>query len=144
MRRSWTRAAWITVAAALSSCSSPTQALGNHVDFERALWLGRHPRAYSFEVAVTAFLNRPGYVRVQVSDGRVVDARDSSGQPIVDYALTIDGLWDSLLLARERGLVRANGEAHGEARGPAAGPVPSAGHGLAPRRPAAEGPGVTL
>ena len=102
MRRSWSRAAWITVAAALSSCSSPTQALGNHVDFERALWLGRHPRAYTFEVAVTAFLNRPGYVRVQVSDGRVVDARDSSGQPIVDYALTIDGLWDSLLLARER------------------------------------------
>lgn len=101
MRRSWARVA-IIAAAAVSSCSSPTEALGSRVDFERALWLGRHPRAYSFEVAVTAFLNRPGFVRVQVSDGRVVDARDASGQSIADYPLTIDAIWDTILLARDR------------------------------------------
>lgn len=102
MRRSWARVALIAALGTLSSCSSPTEALGNHVDFERALWLQRHPKAYRFEVEIVAFLNRPGFVRVQVSDGRVVDARDSSGQPIADYALTIDGLWDAILFARAR------------------------------------------
>lgn len=102
MSRSWARVASIALAATVSSCSSATEPLGTHVDFERALWLGRHPRAYSFEVTVTAFLSRPGFVRVQVSDGQVVDARDSSGQPIADYALTVDGIWDALLAARTR------------------------------------------
>ncbi|HEX7979618.1 MAG TPA: DUF6174 domain-containing protein [Gemmatimonadaceae bacterium] len=101
MSRSWLRLASITMTVALLSCSSATEP-GTDVDFARALWLGRHPRAYTFEVAVTAFLSRPGFVRVQVSEGRVIDARDSSGQPIADYALTVDDLWDDLLLARAR------------------------------------------
>ncbi len=101
MNRSWLRVASTTMAVVLLSCASATEP-GTDVDFARTLWVGRHPRAYTFEVAVTAFLNRPGYVRVQVSDGQVVDARDSSGQPISDYALTIDGIWDTILLARMR------------------------------------------
>jgi hypothetical protein len=100
MNRSWSRVAVIALSAVMWSCSSATEPLDTRVDFERTIWLGRHPPAYTFEVAITAFLSRPGYVHVQVSDGRVVDARDASGQPIADYMLTVDGIWDAILAAR--------------------------------------------
>lgn len=100
MLRCWSLVAVIALSAVVSSCTSATEPVGARVDFERTLWLGRHPQAYAFDVAVTAFLSRQGYVHVQVSDGRVVDARDAAGQQIADYTLTIDGIWDAILAAR--------------------------------------------
>jgi hypothetical protein len=102
MSRFWARAASIAMAVTVLSCSSATEPLGADVDFARTLWLGRHPRAYSFEVQITAFYSTPGYFRVQVSDGQVVDARDPSGQPVADFTVTVDGIWDALLAARAK------------------------------------------
>jgi len=104
MSRFWPRAATITLAITLLGCSSTTEPLGNHVDFARALWLGRRPSAYTFEVATaSSWLPRSGYYRVQVSNGQVVAARDSSGQAVADFGITVDGIWDELLEHRARG-----------------------------------------
>jgi hypothetical protein len=102
MSRFWTRVVSIAMAATVLGCSSATEPHGTDVDFARAQWLGRHPRAYRFEVQITAFYSTPGYFRVQVSDGRVVDARDPSGQPVAGFAVTVDGIWDALLAARAK------------------------------------------
>ena len=102
MSRSWARVASIALAVMVSSCSSATEPQSGGVDFARVLWLGSHPRTYSYEVAVTAFFGTPGSVRVQVSDGRVVSARDSTGQTVANFDLTVDDIWDDLLAARAR------------------------------------------
>ncbi len=100
MSRFWSRVASIVVATTLLGCSGTTEPLDNHVDFGRTLWLARRPQAYSFEVAVVAFIPTPGYLRVQVSDGQAVDVRDSSGRVIPDPTLTLDIIWDQILRAR--------------------------------------------
>ena len=107
MSRFWSRVASITVATTLLGCSGTTEPLGSHAEFGRALWLARHPRAYSYEVEITAFYSVPGYVRVQVSDGRAVDARDSSGQTVANFDLTIDDIWNDVEAARARNEVNA-------------------------------------
>jgi len=87
----------------LLSCSRSTEPQRTtDVDAARVNWLARRPLAYHFEVQITAFYSMPGYFRVQVSDGRVVDARDPSGQPVADFSLTVDGIWDALLAARAK------------------------------------------
>jgi len=65
---------------------------------------GVRPLAYTFEVATaSSWLPRSGYYRVQVSNGQVVAARDSSGQAVADFGITVDGIWDELLEHRARG-----------------------------------------
>jgi hypothetical protein len=39
----------------------------------------------------------------RVSSGEVVAARDSSGQAVADFTITIDRIWDELLAARANG-----------------------------------------
>jgi uncharacterized protein DUF6174 len=107
MNRFWSRIATIAVATTLLGCSGATEPLGNHAEFGRALWLARRPQAYSFDVAVTAFFSAPGYVRVRVSDGQAVDARDSSGQTVANFNLTIDDIWNNVEAARVRNEVNA-------------------------------------
>ena len=102
MNRFWARALSIAMAVTVLGCSSATEPPGNDVDLARALWLGSHPRAYSFEVQISAFYSTPGYFRVRVSDGQVVEARDPSGQPIADFGVTVDRIWDALLAARAK------------------------------------------
>lgn len=100
MSRFWSRVASIAVATTLLGCSGTTEPSDNHVDYGRTLWLALRPQAYSFEVAVIAYIPTPGYLRVQVSDGQAVDVRDSSGRPLPDPSLTIDAIWDAILRAR--------------------------------------------
>ena len=108
MSRFWPRIASIVVATTLLGCSGTTEPLGNHVDFARALWLARRPRSYSFEVAVTSsWTSTAGYLRVEVSDGRVVAVRDPAGATLEDFSLTVDGIWDQLLAYRARGELNA-------------------------------------
>ena len=102
MSRCWLRIASIAMTTVLLSCSSSTEPHGStDVDAARVLWLARQPRAYSFEVAMeSSWFRRSGYYRVQVSDRQVVAARDSSGQAVADFTITVDGIWDELLAAR--------------------------------------------
>jgi hypothetical protein len=100
----------IAVAAALMNCSgtseprSPDAPLTADVDRARSAWLGDHPLAYRFEVAVaSSWFPMSGYYRVQVSDGRVVAAVSATLQVVADFTLTVDTIWDHLLAARARG-----------------------------------------
>jgi len=103
MSRFWLRAASIAFFSTLLGCTGATEPLGTEVDFARNLWLAHRPRAYSFEVAPSSAWFAPtGYYRVTVSDGQVVSASDPSGKPLTDFTLTVDGIWDELLAARER------------------------------------------
>ena len=102
MSRSWPGIASLAMATMLLSCSNATEPRGStDVDSARIIWLARQPRVYSFEVATeSSWFPRSGYYRVQVSDGQVVAARDSSGQAVPDFTITVDGIWDELLAAR--------------------------------------------
>lgn len=104
MGKPWPRIAAIGFATALLSCSGATEPRHVDVDLARTVWLTNHPRAYSFEVATaTSWFPKSGYYRVQVSDGQVVAARDSSGKVVDNFSLTVDGIWDQLLAARAKG-----------------------------------------
>lgn len=97
-------AAIVAVAAALLNCSGTTEPRHTDVDLARSAWLGNHPQAYSFEVAIaTSWFPKSGYYHVQVSIGQVVAASDSAGRAVADFTLTVDGIWDQLLAARARG-----------------------------------------
>jgi len=100
----------IAVAAALLNCSgtseprSPDGLLHADVDRARSAWLGDHPLAYRFEVAVaSSWFPKSGYYRVLVSNGQVVAAVSSTLQVVADFTLTVDTIWDYLLAARARG-----------------------------------------
>jgi hypothetical protein len=100
----------MAVAAALLNCSGtgeprgPDGPLSADVDRARSAWLGDHPLAYRFEVAVaSSWFPRSGYYHVQVSNGQVVAAVSSTLQVVADFTLTVDTIWDHLLAARARG-----------------------------------------
>jgi len=100
----------IAVATALLSCSGTTEPRGpdgplyTDVDLARSAWLGDHPLAYRFDVAIASSWFPPsGYYHVQVSHGQVVTAVSSTLQFVADFTLTVDTIWDHLLAARARG-----------------------------------------
>lgn len=101
----WTRVAAIGFAfAAFSGCSDATGPRHTDVDLARRVWLTSHPGAYTFEVATaSSWFPRSGYYHVQVLDGEVVIARDSAGQVVQGFGLTLDLIWEYLLDARTRG-----------------------------------------
>lgn len=104
MRRGWGRIAAIAVATTVMSCSGATEPRYADVDVARRVWLANHPRAYSFEVATaSSWFPKSGYYRVQVADGQVVAASDSTGKAVANFTVTVDGIWDALLAARTRG-----------------------------------------
>jgi hypothetical protein len=100
----WLRTTTIgVVAAGLMSCSAATEPHSD-VDRARAAWLTGKPAAYSFEVeSHFSMFPKSGYYRVQVSNGQVVSAVNPDGEPVTDFRLTIDRIWDSVLAARSRG-----------------------------------------
>jgi hypothetical protein len=67
-------------------------------------WLSNHPNAYTFEVATTtSWFPKSGYYRVQVSNGEVVAATDSTGKAQPTFTVTLDYIWDQILAARANG-----------------------------------------
>lgn len=104
MSRRWARFGVVGIAATLLGCSKPTEPRHADVDLARSVWLADHPRAYTFEVATaSSWFPKSGYFLVQVSDGQVLAASDSTGKAVTNFTLTVDGIWDRLLAARARG-----------------------------------------
>lgn len=103
--------------ALIIGCSAAaTEPLHGDVDRARAQWLSEGATTYSFELATTSSWSPSGsYVRVQVSEGRVVAAAAPGGEPApVGLPPTIDEIWDRILDARERGqLNSAQFDRHG-------------------------------
>ena len=82
-----------------------TEPLHSDVDVARAAWLSEGATNYSFELATASSrFAKGGYVRVEVSDRRVVSAVAPLGtpQPLLSPP-TLDEIWDRILDARERG-----------------------------------------
>jgi hypothetical protein len=110
--------AGLIASAWLSGCSAAasTEPLHGDVDRARAAWLAEGATTYSFELATaSSWFPKGGYVRVQVSGGRVVATvapigeRAPAGPPP-----TLDEIWDRILDARERGqLNSAEFDRHG-------------------------------
>jgi hypothetical protein len=97
-------AAFAVVSAAVLNCAGSTEPRDTDLNAARTLWLAQHPQSYTFEVATASFANlNTGYYRVQVSRGEVVATSDPTGQPVANFTLTIDALWDGVLSARDRG-----------------------------------------
>jgi hypothetical protein len=107
MDSSWVRAtAIVIVSTAILGCSETTTPEPRHsdVDLARTVWLTSHPQAYSFEVSIaSSWGGSGGFFRVQVANGQVIEASDPSGNPVADFTLTVDVIWDRLLAARVRG-----------------------------------------
>ena len=94
----------VVASAALLSCSDATGPRRANVDLARALWLGSHPSAYTFEVAFeSSWFPKSDYYRVEVLDGEVVTARDATGLVVPNFTLTVESIWDQLLAARAKG-----------------------------------------
>ena len=94
------------VSAWIIGCSgATTEPLHSDVDRARAVWLAEGATSYSFELAmVTSWFPKGGYVFVQVSDRRVVDAVAPVGEPApAGLPPTLDEIWDRILDARARG-----------------------------------------
>ena len=93
-----------------------TEPLHSDVDVARAAWLSEGATNYSFELATaSSWFAKGGYVRVEVSDRRVVSAVAPLGtpQPLLSPP-TLDEIWDRILDARERGqLNSAQFDRHG-------------------------------
>jgi len=93
-----------------------TEPLHSDVDVARAAWLSEGATTYSFELATaSSWFPKGGYVRVEVSDGRVVAAVAPVGEPAPSgLPPTLDEIWDRILDARERGqLNSAQFDRHG-------------------------------
>ena len=94
----------IAVASGLLGCSGPTAPGHTDVDLARATWLAQRPSAYTFEVATTtSWVPKSGYYQVEVLNGDVVAARDPAGTPVATFALTVERIWDAILVARQKG-----------------------------------------
>src|SRR2546423_12697815 len=93
------------MSAAILSCSSSTEPTSS-ISAARRSWLLHRPLDYEFEESSAgAWFPRSGFRHVQVSDGRVVMAVDSSGKTIPNYTTTIDSIWNRLLAAQSKGRV---------------------------------------
>jgi hypothetical protein len=102
----------LVVLSACRSTTAPDQLPGLvadpslDLDAAHVRWVTVRPFAYTFEfVVLNAMVPSTGYVRVAVSDGRVVSVkRVESGEPLpVTTGLTLDQLWDRLIAARAAG-----------------------------------------
>ena len=87
----------VLLAVATAACSDPL-APHRDIDAARADWLAAGIADYRFEVSVVAFLGTDGYVAIRVEDDTVVSVDGEMWHP-----LTIAGLWDEILAARESG-----------------------------------------
>ena len=100
---------------ALAGCTSSTEP-GFHgdlvfdpvldLDAAHARWTALNVRSYTFEVQTEpSMLQSPGFLRIDVTEGRVTRARLADTGRAVEpfWALTIDELWTRLLSARARG-----------------------------------------
>jgi hypothetical protein len=116
MRRLGTRTLASMLASAWLIGCGTTEPLHSDVDLARRAWLSGRATNYSFEIATTSsWFPQSGYVRVQVTDGRVVAAIAPDGTPKpLSSQPTIDELWDRILAARDRGeLNSADFDLHG-------------------------------
>jgi hypothetical protein len=97
--------ATIIASTAILACSETTTGPRHtDVDLARTVWLTNHPQAYSFEVAkASSWFPSAGYYRVEVSNGQVVAAVDPTGIPVANFTLTVDTIWEMLLVARASG-----------------------------------------
>jgi hypothetical protein len=106
-----TFAAFVALSACMSSTSpdsSPELVPDPSLSFEtaHARWTAARPTGYTFELDVQgAMVPSPGFARVTVSDGRLVDVRRAAtGEPIsLAAGFTIDQFWDRLIAARAAG-----------------------------------------
>ncbi len=107
MNRHWVRTgmtALLLITPLGCSTSTAPPALHSDVDLARTVWLAAHPQAYTFEWASqSSWVRKSGFYRIEVADGRVVTAVDSTGKAVPTLTLTLDSLWARLLTARAKG-----------------------------------------
>jgi hypothetical protein len=99
----------------IGCAATTTEPLQSDVELARQTWLSEGATSYTFELSSWGSWFPPnGYLRVQVTDGRLVAAVADDGTSQPSRALTIDELWDRILAARERGeLNSAQFDRHG-------------------------------